>query len=692
MRFASKVVYALFLLLAVMMIVPAAAQQNVKIRDIQFVHPDSLKLPGNNRDRSPMTGDTVSVVGVVVTGPRSLWTGQRWSFILADTAYGEWNFIQVVQHDTTNAGAVNTNVSALQVGDVIRITGLIAEAFSDGLIHTHTQLEPFTAPPVPVEFLDIYNYPLPKPILVTIADLASLDRGEKYESAYVRIENATMLNNNSGNTNGQALIQDATGQLVLDDWFNPVHRLIDRAAGGNAQNIPLVYPSNGARFNLVGWIRDFSNTQRFALGVEGKAAFELLTNPPAMTSITRNVGVPTSLQGVIVRAKIVDNGTVASAKVFYSIDNGTTWQGLAMTADTANFYQAVIPPQPDGKFVRYYLWSQDNDGHISTEPIDILTRTFFYTVRDNGPTIYDIQYTPFASGISGYLGSTVTVTGTVTADSTDFSNQFFIQDGTIPWNGLWVRDALNKPKRGDNVTVTGTIEEIFDQTQLNVTTLNAVKINSHGNAIPNPVVIKTGNIRTGAATAESYEGMLVQIRNIIVTDPFPNVPGGLGEFAVNDGSGAVLVDDRSNEFNGNRDSTFAAGDSIRVLTGVLVYDFNNFRIAPRNNADIVRIKTSVKDQSPLSFVYRLEQNYPNPFNPETSIRYQLAKAGQVNLVIYNMLGQKVRTLVNGAKTLGNQAQVWDGKNDRGLIVPTGIYFYRLQSGAFTEVKKMLVVR
>ena len=259
MSFASKVTSAIVLTLAALMTLPAAAQQNVKIRDIQFVHPDSLKLPGNNRDYSPLCGDTVTVVGVVVTGPRSLWTGARWSFILADTSYGEWNFIQVVQHDTTSAGALNTNVSALQVGDVIRITGRIAESFDDGRIHTHTQLEPLTNPPVSVEFLGIVGYPLPKPVTITIADLSSLDRGEKYECAYVRIENATMLNNNSANGNGQALIQDATGQLVLDDWFNAVHSLIDIRAGGSLQNIPLVYPSNGARFTLVGWIRDFSN-------------------------------------------------------------------------------------------------------------------------------------------------------------------------------------------------------------------------------------------------------------------------------------------------------------------------------------------------------------------------------------------------------------------------------------------------
>jgi len=689
MSFASKVVSALVLLLAVAMSIPAVAQpQNVKIRDIQFVHPDSLKKPGD-RDNSPLLGKTVTITCVVLTGPRSLWTGARWSFLVADTSYGEWNFLQVVQNDTLTAGALATNVSALQVGDVVRITGLINE-FPTNISHSTTQLEPLTNPPVPVEFLGVFNFKLPKPITIKGSDLASADLAEKYEAAYVAIANATMLNNNSGNGNGQALMRDATGQILIDDWFNPVHSLVDQNAGGSTANIPRVYPANGARFNVTGWLRDLSGPQQLALGVESKNSFQLLSNPAAISSISRNIAVPAHMQAVNVRAKMVDNGAVTSAKVFYSTDNAATWNTVNMTADTGNFYQGAIPAQPNRTFVRYYLWSQDNDGDISTQPGDIQASNFFYTVRDDGPTIYDIQYTPFADGASGYVGLPVTVTGVVTADSADFSNEYFIQDGVGPWSGLWVRDSINKPKRGDFITITGPVQEQFSQTRINTPT--AFKINSRNTPIPTPVVVKTGDIRTGAPTAESYESMFVQVRNAVVSNPFADGASNFGEFSINDGSGEVRVDDRSNAYRGNLDSTYARGDSIRIITGVLDYTFNNFKINPRLPADVVRLRTSVTDQSSVPFVYRLEQNYPNPFNPETTIRYQLAKTGQVDLVIYNMLGQKVRTLINGAKTFGNHVQIWDGKNDRGQIVPTGIYFYRLQSGAFTEVKKMVVVR
>jgi hypothetical protein len=690
MRFASKVACVIVLLFIAMLVIPAAAQQNVKIRDIQFVDPNVLKLPGNNDD-SPMRGDTVTVTCVVVTGPRSLWTGARWSFIVADTSYGEWNFIQIVQNDTLSAGAAATNVSALQVGDVVRITGLVNE-FPNNISHSQTQIEPFTNPPVPVEFLGIFNFKLPQPILVKAEDLASAELGEKYECAYLRIENGTMLNNNSGNGNGQALMRDATAQLLIDDWFNRVHSLIDQAAGGSIANIPLVYPANGVRFNVNGWIRDLSGPQQFAIGVESKNSFQLLSNPAAITNASRNLAAPTSSQSVTVRAKMVDNnGTVTSAKIYYSIDRAATWKTVDMAADTGNFYQGVIPAQPNGTFVQYYVWSQDNDGDTSTQPGDLQTSNFFYTVRDNGlTTIYDVQYTPFSNGASGYVGFSASVTGVVTADSSDFSNEYYIQDGNAPWNGVWVRDPLNKPKRGDNITITGPVQEQFNQTWINGPT--AYKLNSRNNPIPAPVVVKVGDIRTGSPTAESYESMFVQVRNAVVVNPFADGTSNFGEFTISDGSGEVRVDDRSNAYRGNLDSVYVRGDSIRVITGVLDYTFSNFKINPRLPSDVAHIKTSVKDRSFAPLVYRLEQNYPNPFNPETTIRYQLAKAGHIELAVYNLLGQKVRTLINGVQTGGNHVQVWDGRNDRGQIVNTGIYFYRLQAGAFMQVKKMLVVR
>ncbi len=94
---------------------------------------------------------------------------------------------------------------------------------------------------------------------------------------------------------------------------------------------------------------------------------------------------------------------------------------------------------------------------------------------------------------------------------------------------------------------------------------------------------------------------------------------------------------------------------------------------------------------PTSFA--LNQNYPNPFNPSTTISYQVPEDGQmVNIVIYNVMGQIVRTLVNGSHYAGEYAVQWDGLDGNGQRVSSGLYFSRMVSKSFVSVKKMLMVK
>ena len=94
--------------------------------------------------------------------------------------------------------------------------------------------------------------------------------------------------------------------------------------------------------------------------------------------------------------------------------------------------------------------------------------------------------------------------------------------------------------------------------------------------------------------------------------------------------------------------------------------------------------------------FSLSQNYPNPFNPATTIRYQLSAVGRprstVTLRIYNLLGELVRTLVDKEQAPGYYSVVWDGKDNLGEEVSSGVYFYRLKAGGFSQVKKMLLMR
>ena len=102
---------------------------------------------------------------------------------------------------------------------------------------------------------------------------------------------------------------------------------------------------------------------------------------------------------------------------------------------------------------------------------------------------------------------------------------------------------------------------------------------------------------------------------------------------------------------------------------------------------------AIEDESgTLPLTYEVKPNYPNPFNPSTTIAYQLPRSGEVALEIYNALGQKVRTLVNQHKEAGFHQAQWDGRNDRGLQVASGIYIYRFAAGDFRQVRKMILLK
>ncbi|UCF64807.1 MAG: T9SS type A sorting domain-containing protein, partial [bacterium] len=87
-----------------------------------------------------------------------------------------------------------------------------------------------------------------------------------------------------------------------------------------------------------------------------------------------------------------------------------------------------------------------------------------------------------------------------------------------------------------------------------------------------------------------------------------------------------------------------------------------------------------------------EQNFPNPFNPSTTIRFQVPRNAQVKLTVFNMLGQKVRTLLNEAMGPGYYDAVWDGRNDTGVNVSSGVYIYKFEAGNYTRVRKMMFLK
>jgi hypothetical protein len=104
------------------------------------------------------------------------------------------------------------------------------------------------------------------------------------------------------------------------------------------------------------------------------------------------------------------------------------------------------------------------------------------------------------------------------------------------------------------------------------------------------------------------------------------------------------------------------------------------------------VEQEEEDLTQLPKEFEISQNYPNPFNPTTVIEYALPKSSDVKIKIYNILGQEVRNLVNERQEAGYKIIGWDGKDDHGMEVSSGIYFYRIVAGNFVKSKKMVLLK
>jgi flagellar hook assembly protein FlgD len=101
---------------------------------------------------------------------------------------------------------------------------------------------------------------------------------------------------------------------------------------------------------------------------------------------------------------------------------------------------------------------------------------------------------------------------------------------------------------------------------------------------------------------------------------------------------------------------------------------------------------SIKSDELIPDKFTLYQNYPNPFNPSTTISFTLAQPSNTRLEIFNIRGEKVRTLVNNYCSAGYRSAVWDGADDAGILVPSGVYMYRLITSSGVRVRNMLLLK
>ncbi|MDH4037178.1 MAG: right-handed parallel beta-helix repeat-containing protein [Candidatus Krumholzibacteria bacterium] len=201
-------------------------------------------------------------------------------------------------------------------------------------------------------------------------------------------------------------------------------------------------------------------------------------------------------------------------------------------------------------------------------------------------------------------------------------------------------------------------------------------------------------LRTGDATLELVEWQPAggEIGDVLFT---PTVRDGVPELFI-----GVLVDGSfagSNERLGRLVFDVFQSDPIEITEDHFVLSYGEVLVDnPGGTAMAATMTGSVGRQldTEIARVYhdRLEQNFPNPFNPTTTLAFSIKAGAHVTLTIYDVAGRRVRDLVDEQRAPGAYRVVWDGRNENGAPVSTGVYFYKLVAGAFTATRKMTLLK
>ncbi len=177
-----------------------------------------------------------------------------------------------------------------------------------------------------------------------------------------------------------------------------------------------------------------------------------------------------------------------------------------------------------------------------------------------------------------------------------------------------------------------------------------------------------------ATIAEIYWGNATPLSNgAIKTEP-PNTVGN-----------KVIQGDIAQSVTRNPDVT-GLWDLHSEATSGLLYSPGAFKDNP-----YLEVKGN-RHEGDIPSTFLVYQNYPNPFNPETTFKLDLPTSVQVTVTIYNTLGQVVRTLYKGNLNAGTYSFTWNSRNDYGVLSPSGIYFYKIQAGDYSSMKKMILMK
>jgi hypothetical protein len=443
----------------------------------------------------------------------------------------------------------------------------------------------------------------------------------------------------------------------------------------------------------------------------------LVENPlgdtiPVVTDVNCNNWAPISSTPVTVSANITDNIGIASATLYYRDSNGTSpgaWQTVAMSNTGGDTYAATIPAPHAQSQVDFYVHATDTAAQPATFPGN--APTGFVSLAVGFTSIYAMQtaHPDSASQNNNFVNKILNIKGVVTAAGAaqvGAASKLIVQEPlknpatkSYAFGGVLVYESngLYQYFQGDSVEIGGHGEEYFGLTEMIPHSPEAIRLVGFGQALPPASRVRTDVLEDDrpisdgdGASGEAWESVWVQTWNSAVVDT-----AGLGQYRewLISSSGAptdtLFVD------------TYASlayvptiGDVVTV-TGFMDYEFGAFKIRPIDDSYVTLTGLSAVDGNvpTIEKAGGFRSIHPNPFNPSTKISFVVNRGDLVQLNVYNIRGEKVRTLIQDRLDASEYSLVWDGTDDAGKGVASGSYFARLRIGKeVMQVRQMQLVK
>lgn len=594
-------------------------------------------------DSSYVAGQVKNITGVVTVARGTFGAND----FVVQQGSGPWSGIAVYDPSASVPAAV---------GDSVILSGRVQEYFNVTelyLISSNCYTEVSSGNPV-------YESLVP----TSEINVASIF-AEGWESVLVKTDSVTVTNGDLGY--GEWEINDGSGPCVVDDRAYYAYQ-----------------PKTGHVIQSVWGVVDYYNsTTTYRIQPRGNAD---IVGAMTVSTVRYTPHAPTTTDAITVSALVNTGFPIEYVYVYYSTDGGAVFDSTLMSAVDDTTYAGDIGPFPvDLTIVDYYVGAKDSSGVRVSTPDG-----YTYDLRVGELTIYDIQSALGGDGdTTTYSYQPVNVSGIVTSGSGEFSGYYFyVQNSysgaeTPAFRGIKVFDRSSSVSvnRGDSVTVSGEVEEYFKETEIAMFFPEAITVHSTGNTVPEAYPQSSATVE-----AEQWESVLLSVRDAEIIDYLPS------EF------GLWHITNTGNDADSCRISDPSYVSYVPVpgtyvdVHGIVGYSYKSYNLQPRDIDDI-HDPTWVGVDDPVDVPARLALTVtPNPMTMSSNVKFALPTSGQASVRVYNIRGQMVQTLVDGDIAAGEYNARWDGTNNTGNTVTSGIYFFKLETGRGSVISKVVVSR